>query len=138
MKLVSYRTIPRVWLVNGRRWEIQFKRKITPPPGEPIDNTNSGEIIGLTFFEEDLVQIKLGLPERLLLATLIHEFIHVLEQSYGFRIPHAIIYKIDQRLADLLLDNVGEQRSRSTNAKADHRSAGLVPRVFSDGLSSAK
>lgn len=43
--------------------------------------------------------------ERDMFATLVHEALHAIEKEYGFRMKHKKVRKLEEALAQVLLDN---------------------------------
>lgn len=51
------------------------------------------------------IKIKKGLSPRMTLTTFVHELLHVVEFDQPVKLKHKTIYKLEQALVELLLDN---------------------------------
>jgi hypothetical protein len=63
------------------------------------------DFFGETDPGKKIITIRDGLPPRLLLATLVHEILHVIEFEYPVKIKHKVIHKLEEGLVEILLDN---------------------------------
>jgi hypothetical protein len=88
--------LPREVWVGETVWTIRRVRKVPDNP----ENT-----IGLADPSDQVIYVKSGQGFRQTLATLIHELIHACEFTYEYDIPHKLIDKLDEHLADILIDN---------------------------------
>ncbi len=55
--------------------------------------------------ETKVIRIKADLPPRLLLATIIHEILHVIEFEAPVKLKHKTVYALEKAILELLLDN---------------------------------
>lgn len=60
---------------------------------------------GMTDSEKKVITIKSGLSPRQLLATIVHELLHVIEFERPIKIRHKQVYKLEAAIVELLLDN---------------------------------
>lgn len=51
------------------------------------------------------IKIKKGLSPRMTLTTFIHELLHVIEFDQPVKLKHKTVYKLEQAIVELLLDN---------------------------------
>lgn len=51
------------------------------------------------------IKIKDGLSSRQLLATIVHELLHVAEFEVPISLKHKTVYKLEQAIMEILLDN---------------------------------
>jgi len=72
-------------------YKVRFKKKL--------------DCYGLTNARKKTITIKAGMSARETLATLIHELLHVLEFETPIKLKHKTIYKLEEGIVELLLDN---------------------------------
>lgn len=87
--------IPKTIIVKGSLWEIQFVRVI---PNEPNAS-------GLCDRDEQQISIESSLTKSEKAKTLIHEILHAFEYEYNIRIPHKLVYLLEEPIYRLLVDN---------------------------------
>ena len=87
--------IPKSIYVNGSLWEIFFVRGIA---GEP---DAAGQCDG----DEKEIMVDSSLSKREKAKTLIHEILHSFEYEYNIKIPHKLVYQLEEPIYRLLVDN---------------------------------
>lgn len=60
---------------------------------------------GETDGNKKTITIKSGMSRRATLATVIHELLHVIEFEAPIKMKHKTIYKLEQAIVELILDN---------------------------------
>lgn len=60
---------------------------------------------GETDGNKKTITIKSGMSRRATMATVIHELLHVIEFEVPLNIKHKTIYKLEQAIVELILDN---------------------------------
>lgn len=80
-------------------WTVKFVRHIQPT------DRDGKQTIGLTCPADNIIYIKTGLKPKERWETYIHEVLHAIEFSWGFRIPHKLIYRLEKPLVMLLIEN---------------------------------
>lgn len=55
---------------------------------------------------EKAILVRRGQDHQNRLATFVHEILHAIEFEYQVKIPHALIYKLEDPLTSLILDNL--------------------------------
>lgn len=90
------RDYPKEILVREEWYEVRFAQVI---PGEPKST------LGLACQETKTIWIKLGQSPRDRFKTLMHEIMHIIEYEYDLKIPHRLIYALEEPLIRLILDN---------------------------------
>jgi hypothetical protein len=88
---------PKSVRIRDADYEVKFCRQI---PGEPPDT------VGLCDDELKIIWMRLRQKPRERFKTLCHEIAHGFEREWGIRIPHKLIYAIEEPIARLLEDNV--------------------------------
>ena len=91
------RDYPRELQVGESIYSIRFVRRI---PDEPKDT------VGLCDDGDKMIWIRLGQTPRERWKTLTHEIAHALEAEYQIKIPHKLIYRLEEPIARLLEDNL--------------------------------
>lgn len=95
--------LPKQLLVGDGVWTVKMVRRIG------YDNKTDKETLGLCDPAESLILIKMGQGKRATFETFIHELMHALEFEYDFRMEHKLIYNLESKVAQLLIDNfIGE------------------------------
>lgn len=97
------RDYPREILVGDSLYKIKFVKKITEP--NPAHTT---EIVGICDPSEKEILIIQGLGPFERLKAFIHEILHAIEFEHDIDIPHQLIYKLEQPIALLMLENLLE------------------------------
>lgn len=90
--------IPRKFLIGDSIWTVRFVKKFGF--GEKDQDTR-----GLCKPDTQEILIQQGLSTRERLDTLIHEVLHALEFEYEIDIDHKLIYKLEGKIAQFLIDN---------------------------------
>lgn len=94
--MIRLKDFPREVEVGDDVWAVRFVRRV---PGHP------DHILGLCDPSEHTLFIRLGQSPADRFETFLHEVLHAIEESYGFRIPHRLIYRLERPIARLLFDN---------------------------------
>jgi hypothetical protein len=92
---MKMKDFPKELVIGGRTWVVKFRRVIE---GNPI-------YLGMCYFEEAEIHIRLGQSPRERLATLWHEIFHAYEWEYGVKLGHKIIRKLEYAQSDFVLEN---------------------------------
>jgi len=87
--------IPDTISINGSLWEIFFVRGIL----------GADDIAGQCDGDEQQILIDSGLSKSEKAKTLIHEILHAFEYEYNIKIPHKLIYQLEEPIYRLLMDN---------------------------------
>lgn len=94
-KLRDYR---KQWMIGDNIWRVKFVRHI--PHGV------AGRIcVGMAEPSEQIIYIALKQKPRERFKTFVHEMLHVLEDEYGFVLPHKLVYKLEDPIMRLIVDN---------------------------------
>ena len=100
MKWPGVRSYPTYLMIKGEPWDIKFVRKI--PDGEKAKNAT----LGLCDPGDKCIYIKLKEPPNETFKTLVHEVLHAIEDEYCISVPHAVIYKFEEAIHDVLIENL--------------------------------
>jgi Zn-dependent peptidase ImmA (M78 family) len=92
MDAPKIRDYKREWFIGGQIYDVKFKRK--------LDRNRRGECCA-----DGEILIALGQNRDEVLRTLVHELFHAIEFAYEIKIPHALIYKLEGPVAELIKDN---------------------------------
>lgn len=90
-KLPLQKNYPRKVYFADECYKIVFKKNL--------------ECYGITDPEKKTITIKDGLSPRALLATWVHEMIHLMEMEQPIKISHKDVYKWERAVVELLIDN---------------------------------
>ena len=79
-----------------------------------VDQIEGRDNLGLCYGDErKLILLKNNLDPHTRFKIFIHEVLHAIENEYGFELNHDHVYKLQDGLGDLLIQNlVGEVFSR--------------------------
>lgn len=88
------RSYAKEWIVRGEIWSLKFKSR--------IDGWDS---LGECSPEDKTISLKTGQSKSELLKSLLHELVHCAEFEYNFTLDHKHVYKLEEALYDLLLQN---------------------------------
>lgn len=86
---------PKEVIIGGRSWKIKFRRVIE----------GDRRYLGMCYFEDAEIHIRLGQSRRDRLATYFHEILHAFEWEYDVKLGHKIICKLEYAQSDFVLDN---------------------------------
>jgi Zn-dependent peptidase ImmA (M78 family) len=90
------RDLPREIIVGENVWDLVFCKRIdVDPTAVGVCNNTTKEIV-----------IVSSLSKEEKAVTLIHELLHAIEYEYGIYIPHSLIYKLEEPIYRLILDNL--------------------------------
>jgi len=95
MKPPSYKAYPRHIVIYKNIWDVKFSRGL-------IDGCDLGQC------DEALELLEISLKQKNrkeLLKTFIHEVLHGIEKEYEIILGHDVINKLEDPLANLLLEN---------------------------------
>lgn len=87
----------REMLVGDSIWRLKRNRKRQVLRGKILD--------GLCDPSEQTIYVYAGLKGKPALVAAVHEFFHILEDEYEVEIGHGIIEKIEEGVAQFLIDN---------------------------------
>jgi len=90
-KIPTQRKYPKYIYYGTERYRLIFKKNL--------------DCYGVTDANARTITIKDGLSPRALLATFIHEVIHLMEFETPLKIKHKSVYKLEKALVELLIDN---------------------------------
>lgn len=79
-------------------YEVKFRRKMPKPSTVGYCHSGTQEI-----------SIAMGLDKELRLKTFIHELLHCIEFEYDIKIPHKLIYALEDPLIYVLSENTNLQ-----------------------------
>lgn len=91
VKLPRQCKYPKSIYFKNEQYEVQFKTKLG--------------CYGKTDGTRKKITIKKAMSERETLSTFIHELLHVIEFETPIKLKHKTIYKLEQSIMELLLDN---------------------------------
>jgi hypothetical protein len=94
MKLPTKSKYPKTLVVKGEEWRIAF-----------VDSIEGKGTLGLCDPSNRIVYIKNGQSKKETYKSFLHEMIHVLELEYDISIPHSSVYKLEEAIYDLLINN---------------------------------
>lgn len=98
--LIRQRDFPKDLLIGDSIWRIKFVRHIRNWAND------KRLLVGLACPESQTLSIKTGQTVLDRLTAFVHEFVHALEDEYGFEVDHDVLNKLDVAVARALLDNV--------------------------------
>lgn len=90
---------PKEILVGDSVYQVRFVRRITQV------SEKGKETLGLCCPSEKEILLVQGMDARERLSTLLHELLHAIEFEYDIDLPHALVYKLEGPLTQLILDN---------------------------------
>lgn len=93
MKLGGQKDYPNTLHVGDDCWEVKFCRKIVEG------------CLGLTDPSIKTMYLAQKQPRDELLRSFIHEVGHILEDHYGFEIPHKLLHELEDPILRFILDN---------------------------------
>lgn len=92
MKLLpKNRTYPKKIYFRSEVYKLKFVAKM--------------EHYGETDPERKEIRIKKGMSDRETFKTLVHELLHLVEFEAPIKIRHKMIYKLEEAISELLMDN---------------------------------
>lgn len=91
IKLPTQKQFPKKIYFGDTCYTVTFKKDL--------------DCFGITDPNTKTIQIKDGMAPRAFLATLIHELLHVIEFEKPIKIKHKDVYKLEQSIIELLIDN---------------------------------
>lgn len=91
IRLPARPNYPRVIYYSTEAYRVRYKKNLG--------------CFGVTDPETKTITIRAGLSPRSLLATLVHEILHVIEFETPVKIKHKQVYKLEKALVEILLDN---------------------------------
>lgn len=93
----------RHFTYRRRRWNVFLASQAEIQEACPDDEA----LAGLTIFCERRVLISARLGPRNRMSTLLHEFLHVIDEERGLDLSHDAIYKLENDLLPLLMREKG-------------------------------
>lgn len=87
--------IPKKIWINENEWTIRFVKVVD----------NNVKFLGCCNWETKEIFIKIGLNPKERAMTLVHELLHALEFEYDLSIDHALIYRLERPIYNLVYDN---------------------------------
>lgn len=91
IKLPTQKQFPKKIYFNDACYAVVFKKDL--------------DCFGETDPNNKRIVVKDGLSPRALLATVIHELLHVIEFEKPMKLKHKDVYKLEQSILELLIDN---------------------------------
>lgn len=91
MKLPQISKYPKKVYVKGAVYRIKFVKGL-----QDLGNTDSGK---------NLISIRAGMSKNETFRTFIHELLHLLEFEWPVRLKHKTVYKLEEAIFALLMDN---------------------------------
>lgn len=95
--MMKLRDFPKFLRVKDVDYDVRFARTI---PEE------TKQTVGLCDDSEKVIWLRLKQDRRERYKTLIHEVAHAIECEWGIRIPHRLIYALEEPILRLLEDNL--------------------------------
>lgn len=97
--MLKKRMYPSYVMVKGQRYDLHLTPYIA------IGKAKPNEVIGWCAEKDKFILIHSGLSEKDAFSTLIHELLHAIDEEYGVRIPHKLIYQLEGALAETISAN---------------------------------
>ena len=99
MKRVFPRTrdYPKEIFIKDHVWDLKFCRS-TPDDRDPED-------LGLCDPSTKTIYVRYKQPARETFMTVVHEWLHMVEDEYEIEIGHKIIHVLEEAIADFLEKN---------------------------------
>lgn len=91
MMIPRIKDYPKVIYLRGERYKLQFVKKCN--------------YLGQTNAVKKTIKIKAGMSKNETFRTIIHEFLHLLEFEFPIKIKHKTVYKLEEAIFQLLIDN---------------------------------
>lgn len=91
MKLPRPSKYPKKVYLKGATYKIKFVKGL-----EDLGHTDSGK---------NIICIRAGMSTNETFRTFIHELLHVLEFEWPIPLKHKTVYKLEEAIFSLLLDN---------------------------------
>lgn len=95
--MLRQKDYPKTLRIGDTDWSIKFFRK--PPDGKK-------DTAGLCDGDTQTIYLTQGQKSETLFKIFLHELLHAIEYSYEIDIPHKLIYKLEQPLADFIIENL--------------------------------
>lgn len=94
MILPKRRDYPKHISYNGEEYAVRFVRKFK-------EKLQMGECCP----SEKIIRIKIGLSKEETFITFLHELCHMVEFEAPVKIPHPLVYKLSEALAQIFIEN---------------------------------
>lgn len=94
MKLPPQSKYPTEIFIKGESWRITF-----------VDVIEGKDTLGLCDPNNKVIHIRRGLKKDELFKTFIHELCHAAEDSYSIKVSHKAVYKLEEAIFDILVNN---------------------------------
>lgn len=96
MRLPKQSQFPKTLQVSDEVYKIQWVRAF-----KGHDNQ-----VGECCWTDKIIRIKLGQTPSDRLKTFIHEVIHAYECEFGLKMPHKLVYQMEEALFQFLMENL--------------------------------
>jgi hypothetical protein len=94
MRLPNPKSYPTELLIAGESWRLAF-----------VDQIEGKDTLGMCDPNNKVIFIKRGLSRKETLKTAIHEVFHALDEEFDLKLSHPQVYKLEEALYDLLVNN---------------------------------
>ena len=91
MKVPAVKDYPKVIYVRGDAYKLSFVKRL--------------DCHGITDSGRKTIKIRAGMSAHETFRTVIHEVLHAIEFTHPVRMKHETVYKLEQALFELILDN---------------------------------
>ena len=88
-------SLPRAIYINENFWKVRYAEVIKKQP----------MCQGLCIPHRREILIKLSLSPRERVITFMHELLHAIDYEYDLKIPHALVYGLEEPLANFFIEN---------------------------------
>lgn len=86
--------LPTHFYLKRKRWKVEL---------HDADSMTVPGTYGNCDFPSRTVEIWEGAPPRRRISSLVHEYLHAVEQEYGLRVVHRFIYLLERPLTRLMI-----------------------------------
>lgn len=96
---MKQRDIPKKITINGNEWILRFVKDLS------AYDTRSETCQGICLFKSKEMLVKTNMPKKEMLTIVLHEGLHAIEEEYGIKIDHKIVYALSKAMSDIYFDN---------------------------------
>ncbi len=97
----GYRSYPKEWVIGDSTYTLVFKHKI---------DSETHNVYGECDPSDMEIRIVYGLSRKDLFMTFVHEMAHGIEFEYEIFIPHKLIEKLEEPIAQIIYDNILQRK----------------------------
>ncbi len=91
MKVPEIKDYPKKIYIRGDVYRIVFIKNLKE--------------LGVTSTDPDVIKIKAGMSKNETFKTFIHEVLHAMEFSWPIELSHKTVYRLEEAIFSLLIDN---------------------------------